>query len=91
MRIHLLLILPVALFQIPTSAIADAQESRWLKIADNSESTTLLDTSYFSKNGNFTSVRTYEQLKAVGSDGTTQEVTKYKFRCDRSPSGSVPQ
>ena len=83
MRLNLLLILPVLLSQLPALGQSASNEPQWLKIADNKESTTFLNTNYLEKQGIFRLAQTYELLKTVGADGTTQQITKYRFRCDR--------
>ncbi|HYW18370.1 MAG TPA: hypothetical protein VE956_03485 [Nodularia sp. (in: cyanobacteria)] len=58
-------------------------EERWLKIADNSNSTIFLDTKYLSIEKGFASAQAIEKLNTVASDGTVQELTKYRFLCKR--------
>ena len=80
MRCNLGLALPIFLFLLQPAV---AEQSRWLKIADNTESTTFLDTKYLSEEGRFTVVQTIEQLNQISDDNTSKKIIKYQFICRR--------
>lgn len=80
MRRSLVFTLPIFLFLLQPAV---AEQSRWLKIADNTESTTFLDTKYLSKEGIFTVVQIIQQLNQASKDNTSKKIIKHQFICGR--------
>ncbi|MCC5616548.1 hypothetical protein LC605_16000 [Nostoc sp. CHAB 5836] len=80
MRPNLAFVLPILLSLLQPAV---AEQPRWLKIADNSESTTFLDTEYLLKVNRFTFVQTIEQLNQISEDNTAKQIIKYLFICGR--------